>query len=180
MGATICSSSKEREKVASLICKSETPQNWKSFSSSSQKGKKKILYISSSSWWFCLYFQKVLDCLTMKLMYFLHQSLPHKLKEDALFYWQFKTKWEELTVCIFFQLCYQGNVWFISSATSISNLPSPYYLLPDVMRFGKKIFPNCSKGVRVVGRSEFTDDPILDLESTQLHTWVFSIYSIFT
>ena len=60
----------------------------------------------------------------------------------------------------------------------LSNLPSPYYLLPDVMRFGKKIFPNCSKGVRVVGRSEFTDDPILDLESTQLHTWVFSIYSI--
>ena len=56
----------------------------------------------------------------MKLMYFLHQSLPHKLvKEDALFYWQFKTKWEELTVCIFFQLCYQGNVRFISSATSI-------------------------------------------------------------
>ena len=81
-------------------------------------------------------------------MYFLHQSLPHKLKEDARFYWQFKTKWEELTVCIFFQLpCYQGNVRFISSATSISNLPSPYYLLPDVMRFGKKIFPNCSKGV---------------------------------
>ena len=112
----------------------------------------------------------------LKYIFCISLYVSHKLKEDALFYWQFKTKWEELTVCIFFQLCYQGNVWFISSATSISNLPSPYYLLPDVMRFGKKIFPNCSKGVRVVGRSEFTDDPILDLESTQLHTWVFSIF----